>query len=198
MPQAPAWHPSAVRRPLRALVNNAGIAVNAPVETLPIDEWRKLFEVNLFGHIAMTQALLPALLYSSGTVVNISSVGGRFAMATYGPYAASKFALEATSDALRREVSLLGVKVVVVVVESGAVKTKMAEHAVAGAGRRTATMSTDQLNRYADLTAAISAQQLSFTKNGAPVERAAKVIAKAATVAKPRTRYTIGSEAALL
>lgn len=63
-------------RPLRALINNAGIAVNSPVETLPIDQWRKQFEVNLFGHIAMTQALLPALLLSAGTVVSISSVGG--------------------------------------------------------------------------------------------------------------------------
>jgi len=185
-----------LRRPLRALINNAGIAVNAPVETLPIAEWRHLFEVNLFGHIAMTQALLPALLHSSGTVVNISSVGGKFAMATYGAYAGSKFALEAASDSLRREVAPFGVKVVVV--EPGAVKTKMAEHAVASADRLNANMTTDQLNRYADLTAAISAQQLSFTKNGVPAERAAKVIAKAATASNPRTRYTIGSEAALL
>jgi NAD(P)-dependent dehydrogenase (short-subunit alcohol dehydrogenase family) len=140
-----------LRRPLRALINNAGIAVNAPVETLPIAEWRNLFEVNLFGHIAMTQALLPALLHSSGTVVNISSVGGKFAMATYGAYAGSKFALEAASDSLRREVAPFGVKVVVV--EPGAVKTKMAEHAVAGADRLNANMTTDQLNRYADLTA---------------------------------------------
>jgi NADP-dependent 3-hydroxy acid dehydrogenase YdfG len=62
-----------------------------------------MFDVNLFGHVAMTQALLPALLRSSGTVVNISSVGGKVAMANYGPYAGSKFALEAVSDALRRE-----------------------------------------------------------------------------------------------
>jgi len=185
-----------LRRPLRALINNAGIAVNAPVETLPMAEWRNLFEVNLFGQIAMTQALLPALLRSSGTVVNISSVGGKFAMATYGAYAASKFALEAASDSLRREVAPLGVKVVVV--EPGAVKTKMAEHAVAGADRHSANMTTDQRNRYADLTVAISAQQLSFTKKGVPVERAAKVIAEAATASKPRTRYTTGSEAALL
>ena len=96
-------------RPLRALVNNAGIAVNAPVETLPMAEWRRQFEVNFFGHVAMTQALLPALLQSSGTVVNISSVGGRVALPTYGAYAGSKFALEAVSDALRREVGHLGV-----------------------------------------------------------------------------------------
>src|SRR5690349_11579259 len=57
-------------RPLRALINNAGIAINAPIETLPLADWRQQFEVNLFGHVAMTQALLPALLSSSGAVVN--------------------------------------------------------------------------------------------------------------------------------
>ncbi len=75
-------------RRLRALVNNAGIAVNAPVEVLPMTEWHRQFDVNLFGQIAMTQALLPALLQSSGAVVNITSVGGKVAMATYGAYAA--------------------------------------------------------------------------------------------------------------
>jgi hypothetical protein len=74
----------------------------------------------------------------------------------------------------------------------------MAEHAVASADRIHANMTADQLNRYADLSAAISAQQLSATKSGASVERAAKVIAKAATASKPRTRYTTGSQAALL
>ena len=114
-----------LRRPVRALINNAGISINAPVETLPMAEWRRLFDVNLFGHVAMTQALLPALLRSGGTVVNISSVGGKLAMATYGPYAGTKFALEAVSDALRREVTELGVKVVVI--EPGAVQTEMGE-----------------------------------------------------------------------
>src|ERR1700748_558901 len=80
-----------LRRPLRALVNNAGIAVNAPVETLPIAQWRQQFEVNLFGQIAMIQALLPALLISAGTVVNISSVGGEGVLPTYGAYGGSQF-----------------------------------------------------------------------------------------------------------
>jgi short-subunit dehydrogenase len=177
-------------------INNAGIAINAPVETLPMAEWRRLFEVNLFGHIAMTQALLPALLRSTGTVVNISSVGGKVAMSTYGAYAGSKFALEAVSDSLRREVTALGVKVVVV--EPGAVKTEMAERAVATADRLNANMTTAQLQRYGDLTDAISAQARSFTKIGVPAERAAKVIATAATASRPRTRYTVGRDAAIL
>src|SRR6267154_486885 len=87
----------------RELANNAGIQVNAPVEALPLSEWRQLFDVNLFGHVAMTQALLPTLIESRGTVVNVTSVGGKVAMAGYGAYAGSKFALEAVSDALRRE-----------------------------------------------------------------------------------------------
>jgi NAD(P)-dependent dehydrogenase (short-subunit alcohol dehydrogenase family) len=69
-------------RPLRALINNAGVAVNAPVEVFSINEWRSLFEVNFFGHIVVTQALLPDLIRSRGRIINISSVGGKIAMAT--------------------------------------------------------------------------------------------------------------------
>ena len=184
------------RRPLRALVNNAGIAINAPVETLPMAQWRQQFEVNLFGHIAMTQALLPALLASSGTVVNISSVGGKVVLPTYGAYAGSKFALEAVSDALRRELGDAGIKVVVV--EPGAVKTEMAERGIATAEALMANMTAAQLARYDDLAAAVTAQARSFIDTGVSAEYAAKVIAKAATAAHPRTRYTIGRDAAIL
>ena len=185
-----------LHRPLRALINNAGIAINAPVETLPLAEWRRQFEVNLFGHIAMTQALLPALLISSGTVVNISSVGGKVVLPTYGAYAGSKFALEAVSDALRREVAELGIKVVVV--EPGAVKTEMAERGIATAEGLMANMTAAQLARYDDLAATVTAQARSFIDTGVSAEHAAKVIARAATTSRPRTRYTIGRDAAIL
>lgn len=183
-------------RPLRALINNAGIAVNAPVEALPIDEWRRQFEVNLFGHVAMIQALMPSLLCSSGTVVNISSVGGKVALPTYSAYAGSKFAMEALSDSLRREVKNLGVKVVVV--EPGAVKTEMAERGIATADRLKEGMTADQLRRYGDLIAAMSSLARTFDTDGVPAERAAKVIANAAIAPRPRTRYTIGRDAAIL
>ncbi|OBJ08981.1 dehydrogenase [Mycobacterium sp. 1165196.3] len=185
-----------LRRPLRALVNNAGIAVNSPVETLPIDQWRRQFEVNLFGHIAMTQKLLPALLLSGGTVVNISSVGGKVVLPTYGAYAGSKFALEAASDALRREVAELGIKVVVV--EPGAVKTEMAERGISTAEGLMASLTEAQLARYGDLIGAVTAQARSFGEEGVSAEHAAKVVAKAATAPRPRTRYTIGRDAAIL
>lgn len=88
-------------------------------------QWRWVFEVNLFGHVAVTQALLPSLIRAKGRVINVSSVGGKIAMATYGAYAGAKFALEAVSDSLRREVEPLGVTVVVI--EPGGVRTEMAD-----------------------------------------------------------------------
>ncbi|HZC89515.1 MAG TPA: SDR family NAD(P)-dependent oxidoreductase, partial [Mycobacterium sp.] len=185
-----------LHRPLRALVNNAGIPVNAPVESLPMAEWRRLFDVNLFGHVAMIQALFPALLSSSGTVVNISSVGGKVVLPTYGAYAGSKFALEAVSDALRREVATLGINVVVI--EPGAVKTEMVERGIATADQLNANMTAAQLARYGELAAAVAGQARSFNETGVSAEHAAKVIAKAATAARPRTRYTIGRDAAIL
>ncbi len=183
-------------RPARALVNNAAIAVNAPVETLAIDDWRRIFEVNLFGHIAVTQALLPALIRSKGRIVNISSMGGKFAMATYGPYASTKFALEAVSDSLRREIAPCGVQVVVV--EPGAVSTEMPGRAIAAAHELASTMTPQQSRRYGALVRAITAQAASHTSSGLSAEAAAKVVAEAVTARKPRTRYTIGRDAALL
>lgn len=183
-------------RPLRALVNNAGIAVNAPVEALPLDGWRRQFDVNLFGHVAMIQALMPSLLRSSGTVVNISSIGGKVALPTYSAYAGSKFAMEALSDSLRREVKDFGIRVVVI--EPGAVKTEMASRGIATADRLKDEMSADQLDRYGNLIDAMSSLARSFDTDGVPADRAAKVIANAATAARPRTRYTIGRDAAIL
>ena len=185
-------------RAVRALVNNAAIAVNAPVEAFAIDEWRRLFEVNLFGHIAVTQTLLPALIRSKGRVVNISSVGGKIAMATYGPYAGTKFALEAVSDSLRREIAPFGVQVVVV--EPGAVRTEMPGRASATAHELASAMTPEQSQRYGPLVHAITAQTASHTTSGSglPADAAARVIAKAITARKPRTRYTVGRDATLI
>jgi NAD(P)-dependent dehydrogenase (short-subunit alcohol dehydrogenase family) len=183
-------------RTLHALVNNAGIQVNAPVEALPMAEWRWVFEVNLFGHIAVTQALLPALLRSRGRVINISSIGGKAAMPTYGAYAGAKFALEAVSDSLRREVAPLGVQVVVV--EPGGVRTEMATRGIATANRLADRMTSEQDQRYGGLVQAINALMASGTASGVTADAAARVIAKVVTTHKPRTRYTIGRDAALI
>ena len=184
------------RRPLRALINNAGIAINAPVEALPMTEWRRQFDVNLFGQIAMIQALLPSLLASSGIVVNISSVGGKVAMPTYGAYAGSKFAMEAVSDALRREIADLGVKVVVI--EPGAISTEMTGRGVANTNRMIADWTVEQHERYDALMNAIIKQAETFTSEGLPATKAASVVGHAITTRNPPTRYTVGRDAALI
>jgi NAD(P)-dependent dehydrogenase (short-subunit alcohol dehydrogenase family) len=183
-------------RAVRALVNNAAIQANVPIEAFSLDRWRAMFEVNLFGQVAVTQALLPDLITNRGRVVNISSVGGKVAMAAYGAYTATKFALEAVSDSLRRELSPHGVHVVVV--EPGAVRTEMLGRAIATAEEVMSVMTPEQRQRYGKLVHAVNGQAISSTKSGLPATAAATVIAKAITARKPRIRYTVGRETALL
>ena len=184
------------RRAMRALVNNAGVGVNVPFEVYTMDEWRKIFEVNLFGHIAVTQALLPALIRNKGRVVNISSVGGKVAMATYGPYAGTKFALEAVSDSLRRELAPLGVQVVVI--EPGPVTTDMLGRASEAPHELTSAMTHEQRQRYGGLVHAVAAQAAASAKLGSSAETAAEVIANAVEARRPCTRYTVGRSTAVL
>lgn len=112
---------------LAGLINNAGIALTGPTQVLPIEVFRKQFEVNLFGAIVVTQTFLPFLgarkdcPHPPGRIINISSVAGKMAMPFMGPYSASKFALEGWSHALRRELMVYGIDVIVV--GPGAIKT---------------------------------------------------------------------------
>lgn len=183
------------QRPLRALINNAGIAINAPIEVLTLDDWRRQFDVSVFGQIALTRALLPILLGSHGRVVNITSVGGRIAMANYGAYSAAKFAMEAVSDSLRREVQEFGVQVIKVT--PGAVSTNLTRSGLATSARITGTMSPDQHERYDELIKAFFAQAEGFARDGATPEHAASVISRAVLARRPKTRYTIGRDGAM-
>lgn len=183
-------------RSLGALVNNAGVALNAPVEAIPLGEWRRHFDVNFFGHVAVVQALLPALIAGGdGRLVNVSSIGGRVAFPTYGAYAAAKFALEGFSDVLRREVGRLGVKVIVI--EPGNVATPMWGKGMAIMDKLAATMTADQHARYDDLVAAMRKQAEALEGGGIQPLDAAKVIANAIGSRKPRTRYLVGRDAKL-
>ncbi|OWA12027.1 dehydrogenase [Streptomyces sp. CS113] len=183
------------RRALRALINNAGIEVNAPVEVLPLAKWREQFEVNLFGHIAVIQKLLPFLRRSRGRIVNISSVGGVAALPIFGAYAGTKFALEAASDALRREVRDQGVQVVVV--QPGGVRTDMAAHSGDVSLRLADGMSPEHQRLYGGLVRSTVASNTAFLKRALPAAKAGARIADVVTTPRPRTRYTLGRDAAL-
>ena len=180
-------------RPLRAVVNNAGIAVTAPVETIPLADWRRQFEANFFGHVGVIQALLPALLSSRGRVINVSSIGGLVAGPTYGAYSASKFALEAMSDALRREVQHLGVDVIVV--EPGAIATPIWEKGIAAAATMQSSMTDEQRRRYDKINAGALQRARYAAANGVSPDQVAEVITKTITVPRPRTRYRVGRDA---
>ena len=116
---------------LSGLVNNAGIVVAGPLEFLPPDALRRSFEANVVGLLALTQACLPLLRAGRGRIVNMSSISGRFASPLLGPYAASKFAVEALSDALRRELAPWDIPVALV--EPGAVATPIWQKSAAAA-----------------------------------------------------------------
>ena len=144
----------------------------------------------------MTQALLPALLAGGGRVVNVSSIGGRVVGPTFGAYAASKFALEAMSDALRREVTRLGVQVIVI--EPGTVATGIWGKGLVAAQQLAAGMSEAQQIRYRDLLAAMSKQAETLAGSGIDPADAARVIADAIEARKPRARYLVGRDAKLM
>ncbi len=178
---------------LHALVNNAGIAVNGPVEVVPVEQWRRQFEVNLVGQVAVTRALLPALLNARGRIVNISSISGRVSWPLISPYTASKFALEAVTDALRREVGPHGVHVVSV--EPGGIATPVWGKSRAEAERLVSAMPADARRRYGGLIAGILRHGDRLARDGLPPEAVAEVVGCALTTRRPRTRYVIGRQA---
>jgi len=113
-------------QPLYALINNAGIGVVGPVEMIAREALRKQFEVNVFGLIETTQTFLP-LMATQGKVIQISSVAGQTTIPFAGAYSASKHAVEALSDALRREWQVVGKKLELVVVQPGTIETPIWE-----------------------------------------------------------------------
>ncbi|NGZ76568.1 SDR family oxidoreductase [Saccharibacillus alkalitolerans] len=183
-------------RPLRAVVNNAGIAVNAPLEMVPLDELRRQIEVSVIGQVAVIQALTPALLSSGGRVVNVGSLGGKVSMPGFGIYSAAKFAMEAINDSLRREMASFGLKVIMIT--PGGVSTGLSEQGITTAERLSKLMTPDQHRRHDRLFDAVKAQAESWATDGIRPEKVAAVISRAIHESKPRTRYTAGRDSALL
>lgn len=183
-------------RSLRAVVNNAGIAVNAPLEMVPLDEFRRQIEVSVIGQVAVIQALTPALLNSSGRVVNIGSLGGKISMPGFGIYSAAKYAMEAINDSLRREMSSFGLKVIMIT--PGGVSTGLSEQGITTAERLAKLMTPDQHRRHDRLFAAVKAQAETWAADGIRPEKVAAVVSQAIHASKPRTRYTAGRDSALL
>jgi NAD(P)-dependent dehydrogenase (short-subunit alcohol dehydrogenase family) len=180
---------------LVGLVNNAGITVGGLFEGLTMDDWRRQFEVNLFGHIAVTQALLPALIATRGRVVTVGSIGGRISMPILGPYSASKFAVRAWMDAMRLELAPQGVRAALI--EPGAIATPIWEKGTSDALDRLAGLPEETLSRYQrQANGALKAARMSGS-HAIPPERCAKVIERALTARHPKGHYVVGPDAHL-
>ena len=174
---------------LHGLVNNARISIGGPLEFIPMHLIRLQFEVNVLGSVSMIQAFLPLLRRANGRIVNISSTSGLNAMPVMGPYAASKFALEALSDSLRVEVRRQGIKVILV--ELGTVFTPIWERSLAVADAWLAEAPPAMFDLYGDFVPIVRDWALSAEKRGLPVERVSDAVARALTDPKPKSRYLI-------
>ena len=178
---------------LAGLVNNAGIAVAAPLEFLPLDEFRRQLEVNVTGQLAATQAFLPLLRRGRGRIVNMSSIAGRIAGPMIGPYHASKFALEALSDALRLELRPWGLHVAVI--EPGTIATPIWAKSGAAAEALLAALPARAHELYGPQIAAMRARAARAEGSGIPPRRVAEAVAHALTARRPKTRYLVGTDA---
>jgi NAD(P)-dependent dehydrogenase (short-subunit alcohol dehydrogenase family) len=183
---------------LTGVVNNAGISVAGPIEFVSLEDWRRQFEINVFGLIAMTQATLPLLRLhvakcgkGSARLINMSSIAGRIAQPIIGPYTASKFAVESITDSLRLELRSQGI--VVCSVNPGAIDTPIWSKAK----QSVVDITPDHPARvlYGDLIDGVTAAANRAHANAGPASIVAKAVLTCMTAKHPRTRYFVGKDA---
>jgi NAD(P)-dependent dehydrogenase (short-subunit alcohol dehydrogenase family) len=177
---------------LDGLVDNAGAAVPGPLETMPIEDFRRQIELNLTAQLAVTQAMLPAIRTARGRIVLISSLGGRVALPFTGAYHAAKFGLEAVGDSLRQELAPWGLRVVVV--EPGSIDTP-----IWAAGEASANESLAGSPRMRELYGPAIERYRKVIRDtaerGIAPEKVAAKIQVALESRRPRTRYLVGLDA---
>jgi NAD(P)-dependent dehydrogenase (short-subunit alcohol dehydrogenase family) len=172
----------------------AGVAIPSPLETMPIEAFRRGIEVNLTGQVAVTQAMLPLIRQARGRIVFISSIGGRIAFPLGGVYHAAKFGLEAVGDVFRRELRPWGISVSLI--EPGTIATEIWDKS-----EREADAMTDQApmreELYGKAMAAYRKTTRSLARKGIAPAKVAAAIEHALTSPRPRTRYLVGRDAKL-
>ena len=172
--------------PLFGLVNNAGVAVAGPLLEVSIDDFRRQFEVNLFGHLNVIKAFAPMLGVDAapnsarGRIVNITSLGGRIGLPFLGPYIASKHGLEGLSESLRRELIPYGIDVIIV--GPGGVATPIWDKADQLEIPPASGLYREPLRRFKE-------QMVTRGRKGLPPERIGRIVLTALTTARPRVRY---------
>jgi NAD(P)-dependent dehydrogenase (short-subunit alcohol dehydrogenase family) len=180
-------------RGLDGLVNNAGIAVPGPLETLPIEDFKRQIDVNLSAQVAVTQAMLPAIRSARGRIVFITSIGGLMAFPMFGAYHAAKFGLEAVGDVFRQELRPWGVSVSVV--EPGSIATPIWERGEAEVDVIASRARDGHTDLYGDAIDAYREVARKTGERGIPPEKVAAKIEHALSARRPRVRYLVGADA---
>jgi len=177
-------------RGLAGLVNNAGVAIPAPIEFQPLADFRRQLEVNLIGHVAVTQAFLPLIRKGGGRIVNIGSVGGLLVLPLNGAYSASKFGMEALSDALRLELREWGIHVSHV--DVGPVHSAIFGKTYAQLDGLKTTLGDHGHGLYVGQIAAVRSATEKAEATADPPDVIARAVLEALTASNPHTRYLAG------
>jgi NAD(P)-dependent dehydrogenase (short-subunit alcohol dehydrogenase family) len=178
---------------LDGLVNNAGVAILGPLETIPLVDFRRQIEVNLTAQVAVTQAMLPSIRRARGRVVFVGSIGGRMALPFGGPYHAAKFGIEAVADCLRQE--LRPWKIPVAVIEPGSIDTPIWERGERTADEMAERSPAAQEELYGEAIERFRRAVRRTAERGISPDKVAGAIAHALSAGRPRTRYVVGADA---
>jgi NAD(P)-dependent dehydrogenase (short-subunit alcohol dehydrogenase family) len=181
---------------LAGLVNNAGVLFSGPLEFLPLEDLRQQFEVNVFGDIAVTQTFLPLIRQGRGRVVNVGSVAGKVSAPFVSPLSASKFAMESLNDALRMELRPWNIPVVLI--EPGFVASAAPAKVAANVEQLCRRLPPEGVDRYGEIYRRAMAQMVRDNVKGITSEAVARVVVRALTARRPRTRYAVGRDAKAL
>src|SRR5262249_6612260 len=173
--------------------DNAGPATLGAVELVPVEAWRRQFEVNVIGLVAVTRAFLPLLRRGRGRIVNVGSVADRGALPGSGAYDASKCAVAAVTDALRMELAPWGVSVSLI--EAGSLATPLWEKSLAEADELCRRAGPERAALYAGLMKALREEIREAAGKASPVAVVVRAVEHALTSRRPRTRYLVGRDA---
>jgi len=178
---------------LGGLINNAGIAIGGPLEVIPIAQLRKQLEVNVIGQIAVTQAVLPLVRQARGRIINMGSIAGRGTIPMMGPYSASKFALEALTDALRMELRPWGIEVSII--EPGAIDTPIWEKSLKTSIEIEEAVTEEGKRLYGETASRVREAVDQSARRAISVEHVVEAVWHALTAVRPKTRYLVGRDA---
>jgi NAD(P)-dependent dehydrogenase (short-subunit alcohol dehydrogenase family) len=178
---------------LKGLVNNAGVTGGGPLEFHELDDIRKMFDVNVFGLLAVTQAFVGLVRKGKGRIVNIGSVGGRMAVPFTGVYAATKFAVEAISDSMR--VELRPWRIHVACIEPGSIATPLWDRGLQAGMEQMARWPEEAHALYGEYIPRMVDVTQRTAKAGIPPARVADAVEHALTASRPKTRYLVGNDA---